>query len=185
MAISGETFGEFGDTEGAADRTVAIVAVAFLDAAIEELLTSTMVPNKDERKRLFKSTGPLGAFENKARLAFLLKMINDKVLNDLVLFGSIRNRFGHKPECDSFSDQAIKSWLKKTLVYPVARKFIEENDRKRKKANRDGLLTVSYGEVVIFLPGSPGGKLVAGDVRGAFILSTNFLLAALKKKPSA
>jgi len=105
---------------GERDRGAAIVATGFLEAKLTDAIKACLRDHADTAKRLFRPTGPIGAFGNKALLGFMLKLYRLETLADLTLIGAIRNRFAHNPEPMTFGDDYVMERCEKlTLVKRV------------------------------------------------------------------
>ena len=80
------------------DRGAAILAAAYLEHQIDQALAAHFVTDahtKDSFRKVFKHTGPAGAFGIKAEIAFLLGLCAYEMKNDLLLLSEIRNDFAH------------------------------------------------------------------------------------------
>jgi DNA-binding MltR family transcriptional regulator len=75
------------------DRAGAVMGVATLDALIENLLRSWILP--DAPKQLFNSTGALATFSAKIDIAYAFGLISLRERRDLHLLRKIRNDFAH------------------------------------------------------------------------------------------
>lgn len=92
----------------APDRSAAIVGVAFLETDLRNAIEARLENNEDLLNKMFKPTGPLGPFETKANLGFLLKIYNAGILADLRDLAWIRNRFAHSREPIEFGSRDIR-----------------------------------------------------------------------------
>jgi hypothetical protein len=61
------------------------------------------------QETLFHTSGPLGAFSTKIRLAYIMGMISSEFYKDLQIMREIRNRFAHNTEIGSFDVPEISS----------------------------------------------------------------------------
>jgi DNA-binding MltR family transcriptional regulator len=80
------------------DRGAAILAVAYLENRLDLALAARLVTDahtKDSFRKVFKHTGPAGAFGIKAEIAFLLGLCDHAMKEDLVALSDIRNDFAH------------------------------------------------------------------------------------------
>lgn len=90
------------------DRGSALMAAAFIDNKIGELLHSFLIDNKKIYERLFESNGALVTFSSKIDLAFLLGLIPKNIFDDLHLLRKIRNDFAHNASFMTFESNPIK-----------------------------------------------------------------------------
>jgi hypothetical protein len=105
---------------GERDRGAAIIAAGFLDSKLTEAIRACLRADKDTAQRLFKPTGPMGAFGNKALLGYMLKLYRKETLEDFLAIGEIRNRFAHIPEPMTFgATYVLERRQKLTLVKRV------------------------------------------------------------------
>jgi DNA-binding MltR family transcriptional regulator len=80
------------------DRGAAILAVAYLEHRLDLALAARFVTDahtKDSFRKVFKHTGPAGAFGIKAEVAFLLGLCPYETKKDMLLLSEIRNDFAH------------------------------------------------------------------------------------------
>jgi hypothetical protein len=111
----------FDALKGESDRAAAVLAAAFLESALEELLRKAIVPNAS--KDLFRSFGPLSSFGGKIDVSHALGLINDEERDDLRIVKSIRNDFAHDADhALSFASGAVKDRVM-ALWHPA---FLEE-----------------------------------------------------------
>jgi len=55
---------------GASDRALAIVAASLIEIHLTKLIKQALIDNAKVEQMLFRSSGPLGAFATKIRLAY-------------------------------------------------------------------------------------------------------------------
>ena len=65
------------------DRATAIVGVAYLETDLGNAIEARLRADDDIINKMFKPSGPLGPFETKANLGFLLKIYDKDVHADL------------------------------------------------------------------------------------------------------
>jgi DNA-binding MltR family transcriptional regulator len=93
---------------GASDRAAAVVAGAFLDEVLHQLLDDFFVARSvDAQKKLFRGNGPLSTFSAKIELAFSAGLISEKEHFDLNAIRRIRNDFAHQLGDLSFQTQSV------------------------------------------------------------------------------
>ena len=88
------------------DRGCALIAAAYLDVEIENLLSKHFVPNNSVKNEILGQSRPLGTFSSRIDLAYLLGLIGPKVNRDLHLVRKIRNDFAHNPQPINFDDES-------------------------------------------------------------------------------
>lgn len=92
------------------DRACALMAAAFLDDQLKELLSANFVDDKSVRNRLLDQRGPLATFSSRIDMAYALGLIGKKALYDLNILRKIRNEFAHTAAPLSFEDVKISTW---------------------------------------------------------------------------
>lgn len=102
----------FSQVEFDSDRASGIVAGAIVEARLEQVIRA-FLPQKSQRalkisKDVFRPSGPLGAFGSKINLAYLMGLISESGISDLINLKDIRNKFAHNFEIDSFDAPEIK-----------------------------------------------------------------------------
>jgi len=78
------------------DRGCAIVAAAYLDAALKDLLAAVLLVG-DEAKGLLAFSGGLGTYSARCAAAHCLGHLTMRDYNDLSDIGRVRNHFAHHP----------------------------------------------------------------------------------------
>lgn len=96
------------ELEGESDRALAVLAAAYLDFLLGEILILQMkVSEKKARELLLNGeSGVISTFSAKIRLAYCLGLISDSQKKDLNIIRGIRNGFAHKFDM-SFSESVI------------------------------------------------------------------------------
>ena len=87
-----------GDLKGHGQQGAAIIGVAYIEHALERLLSRMFVPmNKEDHKRLFDGSagGILGNMNAKLRVAYVIGIFGDDTYENLKLLNTIRNVFAH------------------------------------------------------------------------------------------
>lgn len=98
------------------DRATAIVGAAFLEANVRRAIESRLQKDDDKRNQLFKNGGPLGNFEPKATLAYLMGLIGKNELLDLAHIAWVRNQFAHRMEPLQFGSRDIRERCDKIKI---------------------------------------------------------------------
>lgn len=91
------------------DRATVIVATSVVEKDLIRAIERGMVQDARETSMLLKHSGPLGAFEAKAHLAYLMGIIDSALRDDLARIADIRNRFAHQVEPLHFNSHTIQS----------------------------------------------------------------------------
>lgn len=95
--------------DGASDRAAAIVAGAFLDELLQELLREFFVEQPEQvNKKLFEGTGPLATFSSKIEIAFRVGLVSEGEHRSLHTIRGVRNEFAHVLGDVSFETQSIR-----------------------------------------------------------------------------
>lgn len=90
------------------DRGCALMAAAFIEEKLGELLHAFCVDNKKIYERLFENNGALATFSSKIDLALLLGLIPKNIFDDLQLLRKIRNDFAHNASFITFESNPTK-----------------------------------------------------------------------------
>jgi hypothetical protein len=90
------------------DRGAALMAAAFLDIELRELLEFFLVEDRTIHERYFGYNGPCGAFSGRIDTAFLLGLISKSDHKDLTIIRKVRNDFAHVHEVLSFDTPVIR-----------------------------------------------------------------------------
>jgi DNA-binding MltR family transcriptional regulator len=91
------------------DRGCALMAAAYLDSQLEDLLISHFVDDPAAVEELLGQSKPLGSFSSRIDMAYALGLIGLKARRDLHLIRKIRNLFGHDHKPLSFDEPKIAS----------------------------------------------------------------------------
>lgn len=97
----------------ASDRAVGIVVASIVEIHLTDLIKSALLPNpisydgESVDRRMFQSSGPLGAFSAKIKLSYLMGLVSEEAYRDLENMRWIRNRFAHYIDVGSFTVQEI------------------------------------------------------------------------------
>src|SRR5713101_6980605 len=89
------------------DRAAAVLAMAYLDGKLEELLRSKFVSKHKIIDDLFDGQGGLSSSSAKVSIAYAVGLISLSAAQDLHLIRQIRNDFAHKPHGLSFQTASI------------------------------------------------------------------------------
>jgi DNA-binding MltR family transcriptional regulator len=114
----------FGETILAeSQRGSALVAAAFLDELLLELVQAHMIERAKSNKFafFFEGFGPLASFAARTHTAYLLGFIDKSLHSDLCLVRDIRNKFAHQSLHLDFRDAEISAWCSQLHYYVFAR----------------------------------------------------------------
>lgn len=98
------------------DRATVIVATSVVEKDLVRAISLRLVDDERETNMLLKHSGPLGPFEAKAHLAYLMGLIDAPLRDDLTLVADIRNRFAHQVEPLHFNSHAIHALCDKIAI---------------------------------------------------------------------
>jgi hypothetical protein len=90
------------------DRSAAILATSWLDDYLTAALKSKLLDDKDTANKIFKPSGPVGAFVTKAELGYLMKLYSKESRDDLINIGGIRNMFAHWTKTIDFGSRDVR-----------------------------------------------------------------------------
>jgi DNA-binding MltR family transcriptional regulator len=101
------------ELQTSSDRAIAIVGAVLIDNGLRALVSAHLRPDKAVNNELFQVTGPLGALGPKARLAYMMSLIDKHGYDDILLVEHIRNRFAHRLEYKTFDHALIAKDIRK------------------------------------------------------------------------
>jgi hypothetical protein len=126
------------------DRGAALIAAGFLDRKLTDAIKIHLSDEKETFNRMFKPSGPLGAFFNKAMLGHMLGLFGSETLGDFENIGRIRNRFAHEPYPIDFTDSQVVGLANKLSLFDRVWSTIPEpNTPKASDPRRRYLETIS------------------------------------------
>jgi DNA-binding MltR family transcriptional regulator len=89
------------------DRAAAMLASAYLDDLLRQLLLASFVDDSNVTTKLVKSQRPLGPFSARIAASYAFGLITDSERADLDDIRNIRNRFAHKLHGLTFAADAV------------------------------------------------------------------------------
>lgn len=98
------------------DRAVAIVAASLVETRLEEAILSYLQRDDKIVQDLFRSSGPLGSFSAKIRIAYLMGITSKVLMHELERMKNIRNKFAHNLSAMSFDETAIADQCKNLKI---------------------------------------------------------------------
>ena len=90
------------------DRGCALLAVAFLDQELSELLRSHICGSKAVKNKILDHSGPLGNLSAKIDMVYCMGLLGKNSREDLRNLARIRNKFAHLAEPISFKSESVK-----------------------------------------------------------------------------
>jgi DNA-binding MltR family transcriptional regulator len=107
------------------DRACAILIFSLSEDLMLRCLSRNLRPvTKIRWKSITGGNGPLSTAANRIEILELLYWISSPVAQDLRLLKSIRNRFAHHADVESFEDQEIRGWIsslspRDSVIFPI------------------------------------------------------------------
>ena len=96
------------ELEKESDRGAVLVAAAFLDDSLSNLLRSVMVDDKNLIDSLLRPDGPLGTFSARIKVCQAFGLLESDVYHDLQLIRRLRNEFAHRHQSASLEDPSAR-----------------------------------------------------------------------------
>jgi len=93
----------------ASDRAAAIVAGAFLDVLLTDLLQANLIPDPKNDDKIFQGNGCLATFSSRIDLSYRLGLIAKQEHRALHTIREIRNKFAHQLDAVTFARQDLRS----------------------------------------------------------------------------
>lgn len=90
------------------DRGVALLAAAYLDDCIAELLRQYFIIEGEERDTMFLPDAVLGTFSSRIKMAFSLGLISAEERRDYNAIRDVRNKFAHRRAPLLFQESPIR-----------------------------------------------------------------------------
>ena len=91
------------------DRGCVMMAAAYIDDQLGELLKAYLIDDKKVVKLMFDFNGPFGTFSSRNDGAYALGLLPGNVHRDIHLLRKIRNDFAHVSTPITFDDEPIAS----------------------------------------------------------------------------
>jgi DNA-binding MltR family transcriptional regulator len=149
---------------GASDRALGIIAASLVEIHLTKLIKQAFIPEiktgskETVQDRMFQSSGPLGAFSTKIRMAYMMGMISEEFFKNLEIMREIRNRFAHHTEMGSFEIEEISS---RRFNFTLVDKYVTDED-----AGLHGHPSALFNYM------KPGAAALLKEPKGRYILST-------------
>ena len=149
--------------KGASDRAVGIIAASLVEIHLTKLLQHGCIQEAGTKdtvlKNMFRSSGPMGPFGNKTRMAYLLGMISEECFKNLETMRDIRNRFAHHTEIGSFEHEEVSS---RCFNFTLVDKYVSDEN-----AGRHG------DPSALFLYEKPGSEQLLKNPKSRYVLSAH------------
>lgn len=100
------------------DRGCALMAVAFIDELLIELLKAYFIEDEALTKRLLSSSGSLSSFSSRIDMAYALGLMSKNIVHDLNILRKIRNDFAHVSKPLTFEEDGLRSRCFALAVMP-------------------------------------------------------------------
>ena len=105
LSADGEQF--YALLNGAQDVSVVVVAVSYIDACLASLLSKYFLPSSVTKELLDSGSGALGSFSARAKLAYVLALIDKPMFRDLQVLSELRNDVAHSHFALKFADATV------------------------------------------------------------------------------
>lgn len=104
--------GFYEELQNESERGAVIIAGAFLDAQLKDLITKFFIDEPKTVEGLLDTDRPLSSFSSRIKVAYCLGLISKSMYDDLNAIRKIRNNFAHQMHGYTFDDPQIVSWCK-------------------------------------------------------------------------
>jgi DNA-binding MltR family transcriptional regulator len=163
--------------DGETDRGCALMAAAYLDSQLEELVRTSFVDDSKAADELLGVSKPLGSFSARIDIAHLLGHIGKKVHRDLHLIRKIRNDFGHTSTPLDFHHPPIQARCRE-----LYHSFLKEDASPRKRFTNAVLGLLACIHVSIYNTKRPKVRAdINPDYKEPTRKKTESLLSQLKR----
>jgi DNA-binding MltR family transcriptional regulator len=116
------------ELQTSSDRAIAIVGAVLIDNGLRAMLSTRLRKDQAVDNELFQPNGPLGAMGPKARLAYMLSLIDKNGYDDIILVEGIRNKFAHRLECDNFKHAQVVKLIQKLSMNERSRWALKQSE---------------------------------------------------------
>jgi hypothetical protein len=104
------------EIEATSDRVTAIVSAAFIEERVRDAISSRLLRDSKRVKKLFDPDGPIGTYDAKVLLGYLIGIYVDETRKNLEAIGKMRNRFAHRPRIAKFDDRDLDPFFKEITL---------------------------------------------------------------------
>jgi DNA-binding MltR family transcriptional regulator len=109
--------GFYEELQNESPRAAVIIAAAFLDAQLRNLLSKFLIDDQRVVDELLGTEdnpdGPLSSFSSRIKAAYSMGLISQSMYCDLNMVRNIRNKFAHKMHGYTFDEPKIVNWCKR------------------------------------------------------------------------
>jgi DNA-binding MltR family transcriptional regulator len=158
-------------------RASVIIASAFLDAQLRQLISNFLIDDPKVVDELLGSEDkidrPLSTFSARIKAAYCLGLIGKNIYDDLEAIRKIRNKFAHKMHGYTFDEPEIVSWCKSLklakMITDASPHFPDDHGSMfivgvTQLAMQLGLKIIETREKHLAIPGNPSiGQVVRVD----------------------
>lgn len=109
------------ELQTSSDRAIAIIGAVLIDNGLRALISAHLRTDQAVDNELFQPTGPLGSLGPKARLAYMMSLVEKHAYDDILLVEHIRNRFAHRLDCNTFDHALIAKQIRKFSTDKISR----------------------------------------------------------------
>ena len=112
--------------QSASDRSFAVLAAAYMDSILEQLLRKAFVSDSQATELLLGTTGPIGSNGARYNLAYSLGLIAGPERDDLKTIARIRNHFAHSYTATTFAADSHVRDLVQQMHFAKRREAIRQ-----------------------------------------------------------
>ena len=122
--------GFYKEFENETPRGIVILAGAFLDAQLRNLISKFLIDEPKITEDLLGGEDigerPLSSFGSRIKVAYSLGLISRSVYDDLIIIKKIRNKFAHRMHDYTFDEPQVIDWCKSLKL---AKQLTDSNPR--------------------------------------------------------
>lgn len=115
--------GFYQELQSESPRAAVIIAGAFLDAQLRNLLSKYFIDDSKIVNELLGTENnadcPLSSFSSRIKAAYCLGLLSKGLYDDLNMIKKIRNKFAHKMHGYTFDEPEVVSWCKSLKLAKV------------------------------------------------------------------
>jgi DNA-binding MltR family transcriptional regulator len=139
------------DLGGEKDISVAIVAAAIAEAALEQLIAGKFkTKNASLRGQIFLNQGPLSDFHSKILIAAAFGIITVNMGEELHSIKAIRNTFAHAKVAISFDHELVGREINSLKMLTAIRNVETETKHKLELSNKSWFLLITKILLIMF-----------------------------------
>jgi DNA-binding MltR family transcriptional regulator len=164
------------------DRGAALVAGAWVDDALRELIKTRFRPDCQPGDELLGTDRPLGSFSARIKAAYCFGWIDGEARSDLEILRGIRNNFAHVREQVRFTEQSVKDRctnLRAAQAYELGTGHAIRSPRQRFLITAFFLTHYLLSLAANLKPAAPVETGYTGPIRTAKSMVLNEMVAAV------